>query len=120
MISLTSLSFDADTSFTAGFNLVVMIELLGLIALILALWLQRQELRLQREQLKEQTKEFSKSAVAQENYAKAMEKSNEINHLRNYLIVTKQYIDAIKDRYHLKTSQRDTAARRKLDDFFDI
>ena len=56
---LTHLSFD-ESCFFSVFNLNTLLELLGLSALIGALWLQRRELCLQRKQLISQTEEFKK------------------------------------------------------------
>lgn len=83
---MESLNFQCSILFSAffdDFDLNSAIELLGVILFVLALFLQKRELRLQRkeleaqrEQLSTQTTQFKKTATAQNKYADAMELSN--------------------------------------------
>ena len=82
-------------SFNFPIDLKIILDLIGTIAIIGALYYQRKELQEQRKQLISQTEEFKKTSEAQKKYAEAMEESNiiaerqieinDINMLLDYL-----------------------------------
>lgn len=136
---LTSLSLDVtDTAenFFGDFNILALIELIGVGLFLWALFLQRKELRLQREeliaqreQLKNQTEEFKKTAKANRQSAEALNESNQLAKLNlrlkraemiaKYIEIDPTEYGVERANYHAKLFNQLAEELSKMDSIID-